>query len=59
MKRHALILSAGLALLTAPLAEAQESGHLSADSLKQATTLIHWPQGFEPRNADVFVHNEG
>ena len=59
MKRHALILSAGLALLTASVADAQESGHLSADYLKQATPLIHWPQGLEPRNADVFVHNEG
>jgi len=32
---------------------------LSADYLKQATPLIHWPQGLEPRNVDVFVHNEG
>ena len=59
MKRHALILSAGLALLTASVADAQESGHLSEDYLKQATPLIHWPQGLEPRNVDVFVHNEG
>ena len=56
---HALLLSAGLALLTASVADAQESGHLSADYLKQATPLIHWPQGLEPRNAAVFVHNEG
>jgi uncharacterized protein YndB with AHSA1/START domain len=21
--------------------------------------LIHWPKGLEPRNVDVFVHNEG
>ena len=48
MKRHALILSAGLALLTGSMADA-----------KQATPLIHWPQGLEPRNVDVFVHNEG
>jgi polyketide cyclase/dehydrase/lipid transport protein len=33
--------------------------HLSADYLKQATPLIHWPKGLEPRNSDVFVHNEG
>jgi hypothetical protein len=44
MKRHALILSAGLALVTASVADTQESGHLSADHLKQATPLIHWPQ---------------
>ena len=60
MKRNTLILGAGSALLTASVAaHAQESGHLSADYLKQATPLIHWPQGLEPRNVDVFVHNEG
>ena len=49
MKRNALILGAGSALLTASVAaHAQESGHLSADYLKQATRLIHWPQGLEP-----------
>jgi hypothetical protein len=41
------------------VAAAQESGHLSADYLKQATPLIHWSQGLEPRNVDVFVHSEG
>jgi uncharacterized protein YndB with AHSA1/START domain len=59
MKRNALILSAGLALLTASAAHAQESGRLSADYLRQATPRINWPQGLEPRNVDVFVHNEG
>ena len=60
MKRNALILGAGLALLMASVAaHAQESGSLSADYLKQATRLIHWPQGLEPRNVDVFVHNQG
>ena len=59
MKRNALIVSAGLALLTASVAHAQESGRLSADYLKQGTPLIHWPQGLEPRDVDVFVHNEG
>jgi hypothetical protein len=48
-----------LELLTASVADAQESGHLSVDYLKQATPLIHSPQGLEPRNADVFIHNEG
>ena len=39
MKKHALILSTGLALLTASRADAQESGRLSADYLKEATPL--------------------
>src|SRR5580692_12054933 len=50
---------AGVALLCVSTASAQESGHLSAEFLKQATPLIHWPKGLEPRNVDVFVHNEG
>jgi len=59
MKKKALIMGAGVALLTASAAHAQESSRLSADYLKKATPLIHWPQGLEPRNVDVFVHNEG
>ncbi len=50
---------ASLALLTTSAARAQQSSRLSANYLKQATPLIHWPRGLEPRNVDVFVHNEG
>jgi uncharacterized protein YndB with AHSA1/START domain len=59
MKTNMLVLAAALAALTASTAHAQESGRLSAEYLAQATPLIHWPQGLEPRNVDVFVHNEG
>jgi hypothetical protein len=59
IKKNAFILNTGLALVMASTIHAQESSHLSADYLKQATPLIHWPKGLEPRNADVFVHNEG
>ena len=31
----------------------------NADHLKQASPLVHWPPGLEPRNVDVFIHNEG
>src|ERR1700692_4005346 len=51
--------AAGVAPLCVLPASAQESVHLSAEFLRQATPLIHWPQGLEPRNVDVFVHNEG
>ena len=44
MKRNALILGAGLALLTASAAHAQESSRLSADYLPQVAPLIHRPQ---------------
>jgi uncharacterized protein YndB with AHSA1/START domain len=59
MKLTALIVGAGLALLAASGSYAQESSRLSANYLRQATPLIHWPQGLEPRSVDVFVHNEG
>jgi uncharacterized protein YndB with AHSA1/START domain len=59
MKTSAMVLAAGLALLSSSAAQAQESGRLSAEYLRQATPLTHWPQGLEPRNVDVFVHNEG
>jgi uncharacterized protein YndB with AHSA1/START domain len=52
-------LAAGVALLCASAASAQESRRLSADFLQQATPLIHWPKGLEPHRVDVFVHNEG
>lgn len=54
-----LLAAAGIALLSVSPASAQESGHLSAEFLKQATPLIHWPKDLEPRNVGVFVHNEG
>jgi uncharacterized protein YndB with AHSA1/START domain len=59
MKTNALVLTAGLVLFAASAAHGQESIRLSADYVRQATPLIHWPQGLEPRNVDVFVHNEG
>jgi uncharacterized protein YndB with AHSA1/START domain len=59
MKTNALVLAAGLVLCAASAAAGQESSRLSAAYLGQATPLIHWPQSLEPRNVDVFVHNEG
>ena len=59
MKMSAQILTAALALLTVSAAHAQESSRLSAEYLRHATPLIHWPRGLEPQNVDVFVHNEG
>jgi uncharacterized protein YndB with AHSA1/START domain len=58
-KSKILSVGAGIALICASAATAQESARLSADFLKQATPLIHWPKGLEPRSVDVFVHNEG
>jgi uncharacterized protein YndB with AHSA1/START domain len=59
MKLTALVISTGLVLISASAALAQQSSRLSAQYLTLATPLIHWPEGLEPRNVDVFVHNEG
>jgi uncharacterized protein YndB with AHSA1/START domain len=59
MKRNTFTRFISWSLLAISAARAQESVRLTADYLKQATPLIHWPQGLEPRNVDVFVHNEG
>jgi hypothetical protein len=59
MKLNAMLIGAGITLLSASMVYAQEATRLSPEYLAQATTLIHWPQGLEPRNVDVFVHNEG
>lgn len=55
-----LIMTVGI-LLSA--VESQPS--LAADTnarpvkdLSEANDQIHWPQGFEPKNVDAFVHNE-
>jgi hypothetical protein len=58
MKSTAPIVAAGLALLATSATAEPQSSRLSAEYLKQATPLIHWPKGLEPRNVDVFVHNE-
>jgi uncharacterized protein YndB with AHSA1/START domain len=58
LKTNALVLAASLVLLAASTAHGQESSRLSADYLRQATPLIHWPQGLGPHDVDFFVHNE-
>ena len=54
-----MIACIGLALLMASAAYAQVSSPLSVVYLKQSTPLMHWPQGLESHDVDVFVHNEG
>jgi hypothetical protein len=59
MKLTALVIGIGLVLISASAALAQQSSRLSAQYLTQPTPSIHGPEGLEPRNVDVFVHNEG
>ena len=49
MNANAVVLGAALALLSTSAASAQESSRLSAEYLRLATPLIHWPRGLEPR----------
>lgn len=46
-------------LLIAVVALPQPAAATSPYDLKLASPLIHWPRGLEPRDVDVFVHNEG
>jgi uncharacterized protein YndB with AHSA1/START domain len=60
MRHSSLLLGAIMTLATnAHSDDGAQSSRLSAQYLKQATPLIHWPAGLEPKSVDVFVHNEG
>jgi hypothetical protein len=59
MQLVAGVVGAAFACLIASATLAQESSHLSANYLREANPKLHWPSGLEPRNVDVFVHNEG
>lgn len=37
---------------------AQGAKSVPIKNLRHASKLIHWPKGFAPQEADVFVHNE-
>ena len=37
---------------------AADPGARPVKDLSQASSEIHWPQGFDPKTADAFVHNE-
>lgn len=58
LRLAALIVGGGVTWFAASAVAAQESSNLSAEYLREASPLIHWPRGLEPQNADVFVHNE-
>lgn len=55
-----LTLCLGLALMTTqPPASAQSTLEMKpAKDLREANASIHWPNGFGPKEADAFVHNE-
>jgi hypothetical protein len=55
-----LIMTAGILLsaLVAQSSLAADTNERPVKDLSEASDQIHWPQGFEPKNVDAFVHNE-
>ncbi len=57
--RPVLLLACGFVTFLLPLGlRAQDPTLRPAKDLAQANGQIHWPSGFTPPEADVFVHNE-
>jgi hypothetical protein len=48
----------GLFDLTATTGLAGETTELPTKQLNEASDLIHWPEGFSPKQTDAFVHNQ-
>jgi len=56
MSRFVLVL--GLSFFAIQSTYAENSGAHPVKDLSNANQLIHWPKGFDPKDADAFVHNE-
>ena len=48
----------GLSLWAIQRSYAQDAGEHPVKDLSKASKLIHWPDGFNPKETDAFVHNE-
>ena len=58
MKTLLMAVSILLPVLSVQLSPAGDANQRPAKDLTAANPQIHWPVGFEPKNADAFVHNE-
>src|ERR1700722_5182330 len=58
MKTSIVTLSIAASVLQPLAGAAADPGARPVKDLSQASAEIHWPQGFEPKTADAFVHNE-
>ena len=58
MKTSIVTLAVAAAVLQPLAGVAAEPGSRPVKDLSQASSEIHWPQGFEPKTVDAFVHNE-
>jgi hypothetical protein len=48
----------GLFYLMATTAQAADTTEKPTKQLNEASDLIHWPEGFSPKQTDAFVHNQ-
>ena len=48
----------GLFDLMATTAQAGDTTEQPIKQLNKASDLIHWPEGFSPKQTDAFVHNQ-
>jgi hypothetical protein len=48
----------GLFGLMATTAQAGDTTEQPIKPLNEASDLIHWPEGFSPKQTDAFVHNQ-
>jgi len=58
MKTLLMAVNILLPVLSVGLSTARDANERPAKELTAASHQIHWPVGFEPKNADAFVHNE-
>lgn len=53
-----VIFGFALVLGSTAVTRAESSPQRPVKNLNEASPLVHWPHGFEPATADVFVHNQ-
>src|ERR1700677_1744574 len=57
---NAILTTIGILLLAsfAQVSSAAHGNERPIKDLSEANSQIHWPKGFDPKEADAFVHNE-
>ena len=53
-----VVVCLGLFDLMATTTQAGEMTEPPTKQLNEASDLIHWPEGFSPKQTDAFVHNQ-
>ena len=58
IRRLVVAVCLGLFDLMATNAQAGDTTEKPIKQLNEASDLIHWPEGFSPKQTDAFVHNQ-